>query len=325
MRPPLYPLLLGAVYRVFGHDLDVARVTNVVLGTVAVLLLYLLVQRVFDRRLALVAAAIAAVLPTLVFLPGGLLSENLVIPLVLGVALLAHDRRAVSAGLLLGLAVMTRTNALLLALPLVLALRGSGWRQPALALGCVALTLVPWTIRNAAVFDRFLPTGTQSGYTMAGQWNGPASTPGPQRAEWRLPRSVGAFADVTGDEAEIDAELRSRALRFARENPGAVVAALVINLQRTFGVHPGHTSLDGIAYTEMAVPEDRWWVLRWSTYALALLALLGLSRHRLWLYPALLLAGYVVWLGTPRYRVPLDPFLAVLAATALMRLRSRAR
>ena len=304
--------------------------TGALLGTVAVLLLYLLVERVLDRRLALVAAAIAAVLPTLVSLPGGLLSENLFVPLVLGLALLVNDRRAVPAGLVLGLAVMTRTNALLLALPMVMVLWGPGarpWARPALALACTALALVPWTVRNAVVFDSFLPTGTQSGYTMAGQWNGPASTPGAQRAEWRLPRSVAAFADVTGDEAEIDAELRSRALAFARDNPGAVVTALFLNLQRTFGVHPGHTSLDAIAYTEMAVPEGRWWILRWSTFVLVALALLGLRRRPLWLwlFPALLLAGYVVWLGTPRYRVPLDPFLAVLAASALMRLRSRAR
>ena len=37
----------------------------------------------------------------------------------------------------------------------------------------------------------------------------------------------------------------------------------------------------------------------------------------LWVVPVLLLLGVTPLLGAPRYRVPLDPFLAILAGVAL--------
>ena len=347
LRPPGFALLLAGVFRVFGPDLDAARVVFALLGTVSVLLLYLLVARVWgDRRLALGASAIAAVLPSLVLLDNGLLSENLFIPLALGVALLVAVHRdrgglaaAAGAGAVLGLAVLTRSNGLLLALPVVLGLWGARgaarrWAAPAIALGCLALVMAPWAVRNAIVLDRFLPLGTQGGFTIAGQWNGNAADPGDKRAEWLAPPLVGAFSDLIGqpglDEGEVDAELRSRAITFAVEHPPVAPTALFLNVQRTFGVHIAHSELDTIAYTEMGIPEDRWAWVRISTYALALLAIAGalvLLRARarglprgplwLWAFPVLLFAGYVVWLGTPRYRVPVDPFLALLAAIAV--------
>jgi 4-amino-4-deoxy-L-arabinose transferase-like glycosyltransferase len=307
-----------------------------------VALLYLLVARVFDRRTALAAAALAAVAPSLVFLGGGLLSENLFIPLVLGTAALAAWQRdrggwqlAAAAGAVLGLAVLTRSNGLLLALPLMLGLRG--WQPRVVALVAIGLTLVPWTVRNYGHFDRVLPLGTQSGYTVAGQWNGTASRPGPKRAEWLAPIFIWPFRDLLGqpglDEGDVDAELRSRALEFAIEHPTAVIQAVAINIQRTFSIHPGHSSLDEIAFQEMGVPAERMDVVRIGGYVLALLALGGvviIVRRRagpvwLWLFPVVLFAGYVVWLGTPRYRVPVDAFLTIPAAIALTAAVSRAR
>lgn len=343
LRPPALPLLLAGVFKVFGHDLDAVRVINALLGVVAVALLYLLVARLFDRRTALVAAALAAVTPSLVFLGGGMLSENLFIPLVLATATLVAWQRdhggwalAAAAGAVLGVAVLTRSNGLLLALPLLLGLRG-GMLPRVVALALLGLALAPWTARNHAEFDRFLPLGTQGGYTVAGQWNGTASSPGVKRAEWLAPVFVHAYRDLFGqpslDEAEVDAELRSRGLDFAIGHPTAVVQAVAINVQRTFSIHPGHSSLDEIAFQEMGVPEARHGLVRIGGYVLALLALAGavlLARLRagplwLWLFPALLFAGYVVWLGTPRYRIPVDAFLTVPAAIALVALVSRAR
>ena len=81
------------------------------------------------------------------------------------------------------------------------------------------------------------------------------------------------------------------------------------------------------------MPDGRHAIVRIGGYVLVLLALGGavlLVRRRtgpvwLWLIPALLFAGYVVWLGTPRYRVPVDAFLTIPAAIALVAIVSRAR
>ena len=59
-RPPVYPYLLGAVHAVFGEVEDAGRVVGALLGVLAVLLVYLVAVRLFDRRVALAAGAVAA-------------------------------------------------------------------------------------------------------------------------------------------------------------------------------------------------------------------------------------------------------------------------
>jgi hypothetical protein len=75
-------------------------------------------------------------------------------------------------GLLFGLTAMFRPEYLLVALAFVILAaarlwRNAGWR-PALAsaavvLAAVAVTILPWTIRNAVVLDRLVPISTGSG------------------------------------------------------------------------------------------------------------------------------------------------------------------
>ncbi|MEA2168980.1 MAG: hypothetical protein QOF76_2280 [Solirubrobacteraceae bacterium] len=339
LRPPAYPLLVGAVYAVVGHHPDAARFAGALLGTLAVGLVYLLAAAVFGRRRALAAAGIAAVAPPLVWISNSLLAETLAVPLILATVLaILHARRtadprlAAAAGLLLGLTVMTRTNTLALGLPLVVALWGAR-RNAGIALACVALVLTPWTIRNAAKFHRFLPLGTQSGYTIAGQWNDITAGPGERRAAWLTPQSVPAYADLFGkpgvDEGDIDAELRSRAVSYAVHHPGVPVKAFGLDLMHAFDLGPGHSYVANVSYREMGVPPNRFNLVRYGTYLLVLLAAVGLRRSRteLWLalVPVLLLASVVPWLGAPRYTVAVDPFLAILAAGALIKGSGTAR
>lgn len=342
-RPPGYPVLLAGVYEVAGpQSWKAARLVGALLGVLSVLLLYLLVARAHSRRLGLWAAGIAAVTPMLIALNGTLLSESLFIPLVLGMLLcvvLAREhggyRWAVAAGVLLGAAVLTRTNGLSLCLVLLL---GLGWRRGAAAVACVAVALVPWTLRNASAFGEFLPLGTQSGFTMAAQWNASAAAPGPFHAIPQLPQTVPEYAPLMRkpglDEAELDHALRERATTFARHHPGHVADALALNAIRTVGVGPGHAFLFDLSARELSLPRRLWPLLRISDYALFALAFagaaLGLRRERwrergwLWLTGLLVIGGGLLWIGNPRHAAPLFPFLAVAAAYALTRLSDAA-
>ena len=343
-RPPGYPVVLAAAYEVTGQRFTAGRLANVLLGTIAVLLLYALVTRLWDRRAALWVAAAAAVAPPLVWLSATLLSENLFVPLVLATALCVALQRergglplAAAAGALLGLAVLTRSNALVLALPVVLGLaHGTARRHrlaaPAVALAALVVALVPWTARNLDAFGRVLPLGTQSGFTMAGAWNAPATDGGPLHTYWALPQTVEELAPLFGrrgtDEAELDAQLRERAIDYATAHPGDVAAALVTNVPRTFDLGPGHTDNAALSYREMGVPGGAVWLLRGGTYLLLALAAAGLALRPggplwLWLIPLLILASQVPFTGSPRYGTVLYPFLAIPVAAALRALWRR--
>jgi N-methylhydantoinase A/oxoprolinase/acetone carboxylase beta subunit len=84
-------------------------------------------------------------------------------------------RWVVLAGVLAGLTCLTRANALVLLLPLGLAVWTVRPRfsvralaAPALLVVLALVTISPWTIRNAVTFHRFIPVSTQLGSALAG-------------------------------------------------------------------------------------------------------------------------------------------------------------
>jgi hypothetical protein len=133
----------------------------------------------------LAALALAAVFLPLVLDGMSLISEPLFVVLELGAALavLRHRRRpetlhwAVAAGVLVGLASLTRSDGPLLALPLLAGVwsRARPWAAVALAAAAI-LVIAPWTIRNAVVLHAFVPLSTETGVTLLGTYNDAART-----------------------------------------------------------------------------------------------------------------------------------------------------
>jgi len=118
-RPPAFPYLLGAVYKVSGvayanvdRRVVVARRLQVVIGTVLVAMIGLLAAQIWGAGVALVAMGLAAVYVPLVTMSGTVMAEPLFDVLMLGSlsAVIAHRRSAHRfrwarlSGLLVGLA-----------------------------------------------------------------------------------------------------------------------------------------------------------------------------------------------------------------------------
>lgn len=348
LRPPGYPYLLAGLYELVGVRWQVARIVGALLGTVAVTLLWAIVRRLWDARLALWAAGVAAVLPSLVWVGGGLTAESLFVPLLLGAVWAAVRHRdapgagwVAAAGVLLGLAVLTRTNGAIAVLPLLVAawLPRRRWTDPVVLLVGLVLALAPWTVRNAAAFGSFSPLGTQSGFTMIGAWNAQAEEDGRYRAAWRVPMDLPELQPVLRqygtDEVDVDADLRKRALEFAGDNPGYVVAATVIHARHLLHLTTDTEGASGGSFREMGMPRWTWTptvVAFWALLVAALAGVVLLARRRvprgplwLWAVPVVLFLSVVPLLGPPRYRIPVDPFLAILAAVALTALVDRGR
>lgn len=177
-HPILYPLLLSVVARAGGTGVDVQRSVGVLAGTGVVVLLGLLGRELAGRRAGLIAAAIAALWPSLIAADGSIMSEPLYGLLVVAAVLLAvrHVRSpalggALALGALIGLAGLTRSEGLsllvLLALPAVL-LAGHRRLVSATAIVAVAAIVIsPWVIRNWSTFHRPL-LSTNEGTVVAG-------------------------------------------------------------------------------------------------------------------------------------------------------------
>lgn len=192
IRVPGYPVFLAIVYSIGGHGENGAvRYAQALLDTITCALIGLLAwlwmpDECRRWRAALVAAAVAAVCPFTAIYVATILTETLTTFLMVALAVTATlalqstaTRRAilwwVASGLIAGVAVMVRPDAGLFAAAAGIALvliglfsRTGGAASfserflRVLVLGVVysaafVLVMVPWTIRNKAVFGVFQP------------------------------------------------------------------------------------------------------------------------------------------------------------------------
>lgn len=165
--PPGYPLFLA----LFGVDLLLVRIGQLVLGVVSVGLTYLLGKMWFDERVGLLAGGLVALYPPLIIYTVFYLSENLYLFLLLLFWLLftrslqtPTTKWVIGAGVTFGLTLLTREALLfwVLLLPFIGWWWGWGWGQIGryLLLFVVAtfLTMAPWLWRNQQQFGTPLYT-----------------------------------------------------------------------------------------------------------------------------------------------------------------------
>ncbi len=350
--PPGYPVLLATAYVVFGEKVIVAQMLNVALGTATVWLAYLIGRRLFGRGPALLGAGIVACFPSLIFYTGVTLSEiTFTFLALLAIYLLIVEtqsgrprdpsagsgqrlRLLLGAGLVLGLAALTRGQALLLPLVLVPFWLRSGvsWRRicpklAALALG-MGLIVAPWTARNAIQLHAPVLIATNAGVDFwIGHHESATGDFGPTGGA-QLVFSHPELDPVAG-EVRVNNEGFEKGLSFAVTHPAQ---ELVLPFKKLFWLY--YNDEEGLRWNEGHGGQDflpgpvRDGLLALSNvYYFAVLGLLLLGAGR-WLslrepgrLLLLSLVGYwtlihLVFFGNPRFHAPVMPLVALLAALA---------
>ena len=289
------------------------------------------------------ALALGAVYVPLITVGGSVMSEPLfdVFMLASLCAAVAHRRSAhrwrwaLLAGVFAGLAILTRANALVLLLPLGLAVWDGRPRLSRAALGppvvlrLVALLVVaPWTVRNARQFHAFIPVSTQLGSALAGTYNDDARHDRRDPASWRSLRRVADYMPLfrqvrTTPSAVLEKQLRAASKDYIRAHPGYVATVAWWSTRRMLDLGREHRWRN----TAAVIGISRAWADRGvvAFWLLALLAIAGAFTKAarrtpffVWLVPVLMYLSVVfLVVETPRYRTPIDPFVVILAAMAL--------
>ncbi len=338
LRTPGYPLFLAACRAFFGARAMPPRLIQSALGAVCVWLVARLVEKALPEScrnplrsvwtVPLIAAAIAAVDPLVVANSAFLLSEALFLPLMLlaqlGMAILWEkpewDRSAAGWALVAGAA----SGAAILMRPswaLYPPLLGAIWLAACLtrgkhslalgstlliALGLIAV-MMPWWVRNARVYGKFVPTALWMGASLYDGLS-PTAT-GASRMDFLAEPEFWPL-----DEETQDARLRERALAFARENPGRVLELAAIKAGRFWSPWP---NADSFQSTALAVASALVTIPQFALLAIGLwdrrrdaraLILLGLPL----VYTFLL---HLVFVSSIRYRVPV--FVPALGFVAI--------
>ena len=331
-RTPGYPLFVAAC----GGNARVVRTAQAALDTLTVLGVYLLARRWMGERPALVAVLFTALNPFLVYFSGLILTETLfTFLLVWGMALLARRKNFLWGGLLLALSVSVRPAAV--ALPVIMGIAGAfvmhhrgelpqpsrWWRLP-VGTTMVLLTLLvmaPWAFRNKMLLKEWVWTTTNGGITLYDGFNPDATggsdqrfASGPEMARLRT-RQEG---DPRNGEIERDRYFRERAREWVRETwqerPTHLMKLTLSKIGRTWSPFPLSAEFGGnVLYKIVAA------VFSIPLMVLAVLGLWGrglpLKAKVFLVLPAMYFTIiHALTVGSLRYRVPVEPALAVLAA-----------
>jgi 4-amino-4-deoxy-L-arabinose transferase-like glycosyltransferase len=342
--PPLWPLLLAGANQV-GLDTERAhQMVGCVLGSITVALTGVIGRRVAGRRVGIVAAAIVAVSPMLIAADGSLMAESLYISLVATAVLIAYVARArrswwwfAALGAVVGLAVLTRSDGLILAPALVVA---TVWRVPdvaplrraaraAIALLVVGLVLVPWTVRNDRQMGEPVALSSNSGSALEGA-NCRGAYAGELLGAWDA-RCMVVTRDPARTELEWAAAGRRAGIDYARDHASRLPLVAPARVARAWSVWNPVAQAD----LEAIESRDRDWQVAAGITSVVLLALaiggtFELVRRRAPIAP---LVGVVVGCtlaalaayGNSRFTLAAQPAMAIAAAALLVAWWSRSQ
>lgn len=342
--PPLYPWVLAAVPGVGQAEFLGVRLLQAVVGTAALVGVYLLARRRVSSAASLIAVGLTALYGPLTFYETRLLGDSLAFALLVGVLVAADalaDRggawRAALVGAITGLTCLLRPQALLL-VPVLAIWTATLPRRPWPALlVAAAVVIAPATLHNWRASGELIPISDNGGVNLWLANTGPLS---------------GTFA--TQEMAFGDIAVQAQSARAAAETlagrtlaPGEVSSTLSRAALAEITAHPG-TFLQRVGLRARALIEsfetdvtcfpsiEMGLIPPLAPLALPFGLLLGLCAAAVVLgarlqaaprLPAIAVAAMVV--GTAlvffhysRFRLPLVPLLAIGAASIWDRVRS---
>ena len=361
-RAPLYAYFLAFVYKIFGAGHFQVRLIQLLLGAVSCVLVYLLGRRVFNRRIAIIAALLASLNGVMIYFDGELLIPVLLVflDLLLLLALFwAKEKpsygRWLVCGTILGLSALARPNILLVgaAIFLWVILRSggkAGGKSKSLGYACIfafgaVLVISPVTLRNYAKANDLVLIAWQGGMNFYignnSQSDGTSATiPGARTTWWGSYGDAKIIAEETMGRSLKPSE-QSRfwyveGLKFILNEP---VNYLRLMLKKSILFWNGNElgnnrDLYFFTRTSLVLKLLLWRFIVYCPFGLiAPLALVGIIlAHRakkdillLEIFLFIYMLSIILFFVNARYRVPIIPVLILFSAFALDWFISRIR
>ena len=352
--PPGYPFIIAGTYlawpaSVLGdHELTAVLVVNALMSAASVLLVYAIARRAFDALTGIIAAALLALFPSMIFFAGVTLTETSFTFLALVWLWLIiesqarEDRRLlILAGAIVGFAALVRGQAALFPLAAVpfwlLATRSS--RSTAFRIATtVALALAaiaPWTIRNYVESNSLVLISSNDGVNFY-----IGHSDGADGRGRKVDELVFRYPELRQPEAEaqISRDGFREGLEYAVDHPRQEIELVFRKLFFLYwrddeglkwnDAHGERRVLDDNVRDAFAALSNAyyWLILTFAFAGVALTArrmspggVLFLSMLVYWT------AAHVAFFADPRFHAPVVPIICIFAAAALSALWRAAR
>ncbi|MBN2104184.1 glycosyltransferase family 39 protein [bacterium] len=328
LAPPFYPFFMAGIMKLFGTSQLPVKLIQILLSMLTCACVYWIGKIVFSRKTGLVAALGMAINPEIIVMAGTLYTETLylfiscLVFITLSYAIRNPNLKKywIMAGILMGMSILTR-HVLILFPIFILAFV---WIFPSLnrlrrplmifSLSCY-LVLVPWTVRNYVVFDQIVPVASGIG---GGLWHG-SNRSFDGRYQYELSQK-GLAKETAGLERPVDQDrtLIRESLHSIGEAPLQFLVSVLKRYIRFFIQ----------VYEDVPQGQKRqmnpiiFVVLMISYYPVLLSCIFGVVIYRKqWrtLFPYYLVMVYsgvacAMTVVTPRYRIPLYPFMILFAS-----------
>ncbi len=348
LHGPAFPAALSLFSRLGGVSYVDHQWASILFGLPQIVFAVLLAHMLAGRRAALITGAACIVYPNLWLTDGSLFVEGLAAGFTTAATWTLYrwiERPRVGlvivTGVLIGLAALTRGEALLL-IPLffgavILLLRSIEWRVrwSHAVWGTVAavVTLAPWMIYNAPRFNVFVPMSTNSNEVLyyancedvysgrlIGFWSFDCQTR--HRAE---------FGEAPGDQAEQAVYWRKLAIEYIKEHRDQLPKVVVARVGRQWELfRPGQTLdfafIEGRDRIAVRIGQLGFYIMM----PLAVVGSIAMRRRRqpilpMWSHAIGVTVTAIYAYGTLRFRAPWEPIMIALAAIGLVFLWDRWR
>jgi len=335
-RAPGYPFFLALVYLVFGHHFLAVRVIQSILDSLTIIIIASITKLIFNQKAGNFSAFIYTIYPLFVYTAGTFFPTTLFIFLLSSsmFSLFKTEKKptllnAVFLGIAFGISALTVPTVLVffpLALLWLYFNRQNNYQKAILNTGMTVLSLIlilsPWIIRNYHVHSKPVLIATNSGYNFwmgNNQWATASSGNTIQRPEYLL-----EALNQAGSETEKESIYYQDAFKFIKKHPGQFVNLTFQKALNLWRLYPD----PGTGYKTKALLSK---IVGAVSYApVLILAILGiiLLWHQKKKYIVLLILLFfsftimhAFFIAKVRFRLPLDPYLIVLAGYVLSELK----
>lgn len=252
LHPPAFAFVLAIEDFFSLSSIHQQLFVFILINWVLVFLLFRLYKILFSQEVALIAFALAAIDPRLIFI-GAIIGPQpfylclVVVDLMVANVIIKNGyshKRAAYLGILLGISVLTRTDAVIFGLLLITYLVKQSFKtikeqvkKALIIVGCGLLIILPWSLRNTIDLHAFVPVSTSVG-TILSQNN--------CKFSYYDISTMGIKSSFCGNifysdqhltETQMNLKLTLRALNYIKSHFSRYFLVAIVRVLRPFGLY----------------------------------------------------------------------------------------